>query len=626
MEKKENSTRIFVFQVDERRFGLFETDIARIKRYSDKALASLGAVGDGEEYGIRSFRAYLSMPEDIYAAKPLLIRPHSGKDLLTVDSLCKKRRVKTYDIFPTRFDYIKEVLIDNERIPVFNLPDLLRIDPPLEREALESVKNGVESSPDQYEHSASETGEEVRGNGDEANGGASLQEEERSDSGKGEQRAASSRGGGFSYFLLAVALASLFATGFFIFGSEYVDDVMAKVLPNMNNTDISRPVTSYLSHQTRLLAQQTVFEVLQKKKGELEAVENALTDLESEKNSFLRNMEERHNLFDENVSVFYIDDSQRGLETIVDFVRNKVEFKGEAQRREDQFLAAYEQRRESLTQIKKDYEQQMADLTAFHQGIEAGLDQVQPFYTEAMYIDEAKSNRIRRLLFLLERGDHNGALRTLESVAALPFRDEERASQVLLNQLLLMLQEYGERMKLIEDNAPFNDIKLSYLNEDYGKALHNVRKLEEEDFIKPLLTGLKGALYTNMEMKRQLEEDIALRKQIRELVKKAALLEKEGEYVKAIDTYESLLIFPLPTYDKEFMLEKVHSLWLEVELRRVKREENTKAIKYLESARILNREGNEKEAIEYYRMLLTECPHSDFVSDAIDEIMNLANM
>jgi tetratricopeptide (TPR) repeat protein len=275
---------------------------------------------------------------------------------------------------------------------------------------------------------------------------------------------------------------------------------------------------------------------------------------------------------------------------------------------------------------EQEYEQQMADLTSFNQEIEAGSDQAQPFYTEALYIEEAKSNRIRRFLFLLERGDHDGALRTLESVAALTFHEEERASQMLLHQLLVMLQEYGERVKLIEDNAPFNDIKLSYLNENYGEALRNVRELQKEEFIKPLLTGIEGALYDNMEMKRQLEEDIALRKQIRELVKKAALLEKEGEYEKAIDTYESLLVFPLSSYDREYMLKRVHSLWLEVELRRVKREENTKAIKYLESARILNREGNEKEAIEYYRMLLTECPHSDFVSDAIDEIINLVHL
>jgi len=65
MENRESSTRILIFKADERRFGLFEDDIARIRRYSDKALASIG--NGGEEYDIRSFREYLSIPEDMYA-------------------------------------------------------------------------------------------------------------------------------------------------------------------------------------------------------------------------------------------------------------------------------------------------------------------------------------------------------------------------------------------------------------------------------------------------------------------------------------------------------------------------------------------------------------------------------
>ena len=129
-----------------------------------------------------------------------------------------------------------------------------------------------------------------------------------------------------------------------------------------------------------------------------------------------------------------------------------------------------------------------------------------------------------------------------------------------------------------------------------------------------------------MEIERQIEENIELREKVNELAGKAAQLEKNGEYGKAVDTFESLLILPLPSYDREHILNRVHSLWLEVELRRLKREENTKAIKYLESARILNREGNEKEAVDYYRMLLIECPHSDFVGDAVNEIMKLRAM
>lgn len=612
-----------IFKVDERRFGLFEDDIARIRRYSDKALARLG--NGGEEYDIRSFREYLSIPEDMYAAKPILIRPHKGRDLLTVDSIWKKRRVKTYDIFPTRFDYIKEVLIDNERIPVFNIPDLLLLDPPLESEALESIKNGIKppadqetppSPEEQIEHIDAMEGESV-----------SAQEGGEVDSEKDSRRAVQAGGGGFSYVLLALSFTALFVVGFFIFRSEYFDELWPGSRPGIARS-VHAPdhVLPYLSHQSRLQVQQNVYELLQKKKGELEEVETALIVLESEKNGFLRNMEERNVVFDEHISVFDVDESHKGLKSVVDFVRNKVSFKGEARRRSDHFLAMYKRRKGSLMRAKQEHELQLAELAAFSQDIAAPLTHGQPLYTEALYIDEAKSNRINRFLFLLERGDYDGSLKTLEAASVLPFSEEEKASQLLIRQLLVVLNKYGEQIELLEDNGPFDDIKLSYLNEDYGGALRKVRELEEEYFIKPLLSGLKNALYTNMEINRQIEGDIALHGKVTELTGKVAQLEKNGEYAKAIDIYESLLIFPLPSYDREYILNRVHSLWLEVELRRMKREENTKAIKYLESARILNREGNEKGAIEYYRMLLIECPHSDFVSDAVDEIMNLASM
>lgn len=612
-----------IFKADERRFGLFEDDIARIRRYSDKALASIGK--GGEEYDIRSFREYLSIPEDMYAAKPILIRPHKGRDLLTVDSIWKKRRVKTYDIFPTRFDYIKEVLIDNERIPVFNLPDLLHLDPPLESEALESVKNGIESPADQetppspeeqIEHVDTMEGESV-----------SAQEGVEVGSEKGNRHATRAGGGGFSYVLLALSFTALFAVGFFIFRSEYFDELRPGSLPGMSRS-VHAPdhVLPYLSHQSRLQVQQNVYELLQKEKGELEEVETALIVLESEKNSFLRNMEERNVVFDEHISVFDVDESHKGLKSVVDFVRNKVSFKGEVGRRSDHFLNLYEQRKGSLLRAKQEHELQMAELATFSQDISAPSTKGQPLYTEALYIDEAKSNRINRFLFLLAKGDYDGSLKTLEAASVLPFSEEEKASQLLIRRLLVVLNTYGEQMELLEDIGPFEDIKLSYLNEDYGEALRKVRELEEEDFIRPLLSGLENALYTNMEINRQIEEDITLRGKVTGLAEKAAQLEKNGEYSKAIDVYESLLIFPLPSYDREYILNRVHSLWVEVELRRVKRKENTKAIKYLESARILNREGNEKGAIEYYRMLLTECPHSDFVSDAVDEIMKLASM
>jgi tetratricopeptide (TPR) repeat protein len=243
-----------------------------------------------------------------------------------------------------------------------------------------------------------------------------------------------------------------------------------------------------------------------------------------------------------------------------------------------------------------------------------------------LYIDDEKNRRINRFLFLLEREDYDGALSTLESASVLPFSTEEEASHLLLKRLLVVLKMYRERMALLEEHGPFDDIILSYLNEDYGTTLRKVRVMKEEDYIRPLLSGIETGLHTNMEIERQIEENLELREKVTRLAGKAAQLEENGEYGKAVDAFESLLFLPLPSYDREHALNRVHSLWLEVELKRVKREENTKAIKYLESARILNREGNEKGAIEYYRMLLIECPHSDFVGDAVDEILKLRTM
>ncbi len=621
MEKRENSTRILIFKANERHFGLFENDIARIKRYSDKALENLG--NGGEEYDIRSFREYLSIPEDMYATRPILIRPHEGRNLLTVDSIWKRRRVKTYNIFPTRFDYIKEVLIDNERIPVFELPDLLLLAPPLDSAALESVKNGIDSKQDgKTQVQADEQIEQV-GAMEEGSGVAG--EGEGIGSKNPDRRA--THGEGFTYALLALSFTALIALGIFMYRSEYLHVLRPRT--NQGTTSSARApdhVLSYLSHQSRLQVQQNVYVLLQKEKGELEETEKALLALESEKNSFVRNMVERDTVFDEHVSVFDIDESNKELKSVVDFVRNKVSFKGEMRRRSDHFLALYEVRKEALKEAKQEHEQQLAQLTVFSQDIETPSRNERTFNNQTLYIDEAKSKRINRFLFLLEKGDYDGALKALETASALTYSEEEEASHLLVRQLLMVLNSYGEKMALLDENGPFDDIKLSFLNEDYGAALRKVRALKEEDYIRPLLGGIESGLYTNMEMDRQIEENIELREKATGLAGKAAQLEKNGEYGKAVDTFESLLILPLPSYDREYILNRVHSLWLEVELKRLKREENTKAIKYLESARILNREGNEKGAIEYYRMLLIECPHSDFVGDAVDEIMNLTAM
>jgi tetratricopeptide (TPR) repeat protein len=235
-----------------------------------------------------------------------------------------------------------------------------------------------------------------------------------------------------------------------------------------------------------------------------------------------------------------------------------------------------------------------------------------------------KKNRINRFIFALEGGDYAEALEILAGMKALLHSEDEVISHLLIVRTLEVLKEYTERMKLLQDDAPFDDIKLSYLNENYSEARNRVNDLEEHGFLKPLLSGLDGALYRNSEMRRDIEDDVAMRRKVRELSERAEQLEGRGEYAKAAATYEDLLIFQLPSYDREVLLKRIQRLWLAVELQKLKREQNTRAIKYLESARILNREGNEEEALDYYQMLLMECPHSDFVEDAVKEIMRIA--
>jgi len=626
MEKKEGAKRILIFEADARRFGLFEDEIARVKRYSDKALASLGS-GNGEEVEIRSFREYLSIPEDLYGNKPFLICPRRGRELLTVDTVWRKRRVKIYDIFPTRFDYIKEVLVDGQRIPLFNLIDLLEMKPPFEKEVLDLVRKGGRPT---FESGEGDASTEV-GVSDDSQGEERASDHEEGDLAgvKGEGAVRKKRNGGLPYVMFSFSLVILILMLFAIIRAEHVEGLPFRFLPSVGRIKSeTQAVGSFLTYQSKRQMQTSVYELLKKKREDLHGVEVALTALEAEKNRFLRTMESGEVIFEENLSVFDIDESYRWLRSIVDLVREKVEFEGEAQRRKEQFLKLYERKRSALLAEKREYERQMAELTAYMQTITAegsnAAAKGMPSYQEVLYLDELKQGRINRFLFALEKEDYEGAIRILESTAGLPFADDEKTIHILIVRTLRVLQDYRERLTLLHDNGPFDDIKISFLNENYAETRNRVTSLAQHEYIKPLLSGLEGSLVTNMEISRKIDDELALRGKVRELTAKAALLEKGGEYEKAVQTYEDLLVFPLPTYDREFILEKVHELWLDVELKRVKREENTQAIRYLESARMLNREGKEEDALKYYRQLLLECPHSDFVKDAIEELMLLS--
>ena len=619
MAKKESSTRILVFEVDARRYGLFEDDVAKVKRYSDK-MVSGRVSGDAGDVGIRSFREYLSIPEELYGNKPFLIRSRSGGVLLSVDAVCKIRRVKIYDIFPTAFDYIKEAHIDGQRTPLFNLQDLLALDPPFGDDVMDLIRNGEYASTSTEQNEAGELEEGVR---------TEEEDQEEFSSGGEEARKDQNKGGFVPYTLFIFSLAVLFLSLFAIVRSEYLGGFPFRMLSaGAQAEEGTDRILSFLTYQTRTTVQGAVLEVLRQKKEDLRRVESGLKELEKQKRTYLESVDRSETLYEENLSVFDLDESQRWLRSIVDLVRNSVEFKDEAQRRREHFLKIYEDRRSGLLAEKSEYEQQIAELTSYIETVSGqdSADRLQdiPLYHGELYLDEMKSNRLNRFFIALENDDYENALRALDSVSALPLTERERAAATVIDRTLNVLQDYSARMSLLRNNAPFDDIKLSFLNENYTETRSMIHRFEEKGYLKPLLSGLDGAVAENMEINQRIDDGLALRQEVRELIRKAALFEQKGEHEKAVNAYEDLLLFPLPVYDREYILRKVHALWLDVELKRIKREENTKAIKYLESARILRKEGNGEKALEYYQLLLSECPHSDFVEDAVREIMLLS--
>jgi len=383
-------------------------------------------------------------------------------------------------------------------------------------------------------------------------------------------------------------------------------------------------VTSYLSHNARVKAQGRVFLLLKKNKAQLNRIENELALLEKEKDHFLNQMEQKEKLFDTQKSIFGLKESQKNIQSIAALVENNVEFKGEVKRRVSQYTKIYENRKLALIKQQLEYEQNLKRLTQFYKEIGDGKQSGIPFYSMSSSIDALKREYIDRFFYYIENDEFGEAINALEALDGLHFNANERALLVVLQKMLPVVKEYRESIDFLKFNSPFDDIKLSYLSENYSNAAERASSLEGNEFIKPILSGLQGAFDTNIVISGEINHTINQNMDLMERIEQAEGFEKKGEYKKALAIYEDILIFRLQSYDKEFVINKIHSLWLPIAMQSLKRQENTKAIKYMESARILSREGSNNEALRYFRMLVKECPNSDYVEEALDEIAKVA--
>jgi hypothetical protein len=619
MKKDNLPTRILVFETDKRQFGLFEDGIEKIKRYSDKALASLVGNVTGDECGLRSFREYLSIPDDPYGTKPFLIRPFSAKTLLTVDLVRKRRIVRSEDILSTKYKYIKEVKIARKFIPLFKLSDLLTIEPPFAGDVLESLHNGGLSE----KRIENPNKEKLRKN-QERLGGASHGLGSNNGKRKGTRRYNREKG---PIWFFSISLLIVLLVGYFIFKVERTKVIPYEIFPSLQRSaDFNNFVTPYLSYSSKMYALENVYRWLRLERAELLKVERELVSLESGKSSYYENMDQKEDLYWANISALGLGESEKGLRSIVDLVKRNVDFRGETQRRESQYFALYEKKKAALLLQKQEHEKEIGHLTHYMKSLASQKEKTFLIHDDELIIDEIKSRYLESFLVALNRGDYEKALHSLEIIAGFPFSESEKVMKKIIIDTLQVLKEYSERIAYLQNNSPFDDIKLSYLNENYSEAWGRVKSLESKDYLKPILSGLEGALHSNLDTNRRVEKILEGSAKAKEAAKKAESLKNQGEYNRAVEMYEDLLMYSIPSYDQEYILRRIRVLWLDIEKRRMTREENTRAIKYLESARLLNNEGKEKEALAYYEKLIIECPNSDYKKQALREIMMLVKI
>jgi tetratricopeptide (TPR) repeat protein len=419
-----------------------------------------------------------------------------------------------------------------------------------------------------------------------------------------------------TFFLLTCLLIT--ATVLFLF--HRADGYSFALLPSPAP---EKPVTSLLTGEYRHLVRADIYRLLRLEKNRLLEVERAIARLESERSAFLAEMDEQKAAYEKNRSIFGLTGDEREIRTIAGLVRDDVEFSGEMRRRMSVYDLSYQRQLGGLLEAKSRLEDGIGTLGRQYREVESGAGG-SALSPSIGVLDSTHRAYVERMLTAARQGDFEGAFEAADALEEVTTGPEEETVR-LIKEAFSVADTYDRRLRELDSADPLERFTRSFLAEDYDRLLNGADG-EKYDYIEPLLSGLRGALFRNVDLKKDARQDLAKRREQREQVAQARGLEEGGEYEKALGLYEDLLLQDMEPYDREYLLERVRSLWLPVEMQKVKREENTKAIKYLESARILSREGRDDDAIGFYRMLIEECPNSDYVGEALGKIVSLSGL
>jgi hypothetical protein len=378
------------------------------------------------------------------------------------------------------------------------------------------------------------------------------------------------------------------------------------------------PVSSYLSFSSREALAREAFALMEKKKSELLEAENAREELEKERNAFAGEMDRRRDLLVEYSSV--LDVARPEEKTAF--------FETTLRRRVDLYLALYERKKKTLQRERERLKAEIRDLAAYiAEVVKPGSAPASPDL-EAFFRAGAEQRLLSRLFFLIERGEYGRAAGTLETLLSLDRKGANRLQAGLLREVLKLLVDYQERAAVFKKGGGLDELKMAYLREDYGKSRELAARLNErlgaDGYMLPVLAEFQGALERNERLSRETRDDMGTKESLKSLSQKALALEQKGEREKALKIYQELLIFNLPADDRERIMGKIRTLVTASARQDVKRQENTKASAYLENAKLADREGREKEAVENYRKIILECPNSDYTAEVLTRLLALS--
>jgi len=425
----------------------------------------------------------------------------------------------------------------------------------------------------------------------------------------------------FIFLFLSISVVSFTVYG--MTGDRY--DTVERILAGWLDDTASggdEYISAYLSHTARAEVLRDAFLLLKDEERRLSEVQERIGELEKKRALFIEKVSQRSEVYEANISSFGLEELLGDLRAAGYLEKYRSHFSDDLSRRKSLFFEGYEKTRSALFRQSEHHKNRIDEISVFIEDVTRGKCPDEPDIKRAWGLQETETQYAKKALFFIQQEDYRRAGELIRTIAE-GETEEGEVPYLLWAKILEVLDELQRRTDELRTSDPLIDLKMSYLSEDYEQVLRDSGSLEEDEYLRPILSGLTDAARQNIRLDQEISEELELKRDIKRLVAQAGELEKRGEHVKASELYRKLLIFDLPPHDREFIIGKLYAGAAQSALSNMKRSDNTGAIKLLDDARRLAWEGKSDKAGELYRSLILQYPNSDYITQALDELTGL---